>query len=75
MQMISCGFAARNGGFQEVVVLFFDKGDQVGIVLNRYHHHPLFWVLGLIGVLHDIKQAARLERDDDALKRQSTGGL
>src|SRR5450759_4270512 len=75
MQIISCGFAARNGGLQEIVVFFFDKGHQVGIVLNRDYHHHLFGILNLIWVLHDVKQPAGLDRDDDALKRQSASGL
>ena len=74
MQMISCGFAARNDGLQKVVIFFFDKGYQAGIVLNRDHHHPLFGISGLIWVLYDIKQPAGLDRDDDALKRQSASG-
>ena len=67
-QIISRSPAAWDDGFQEVVVFFLYEWYQAREVLDRNYHHPLLRVLGLIRVVHDIKQSTGLYGDDNALK-------
>ena len=50
------------------MILGLNKGDEINLTVKPNHKNSLIRILCLVGVLHNIKQALGLNRNNNALK-------
>ena len=67
-KMLSGCLPAWDDRLQEVVVVFFNKRNQVDVPVTSNDEHLLPRVLLQVAVYDDIKEAARFDLDNDLLK-------